>query len=338
MGVMEHEITGPVELCLPDGTLSPKAAGWGRYPHWNCNLSGRAGRKKRWDYWCFMGPERLVSICLANIDYLSLCGAYVLEYETGRMAECGAAWLFSRSPLMGPTTCGDASFGVGRTHMSQVMDDHGGLIQAEAPNCGGKPLKLKMSVEIAPGQQTLNVVVPWRADTFQYTSKQLPLAAEGEVRWGDEVWRFEKGNCFGVRDFGRGIWPFHTTWNWAAMSGHCAAGHFGVNLGGQWTDGTGATENGLLLDGVLYPIADTVKFEYDRKDFMKPWRLRTTESDAVDLELTPFYERNQTVNLGLLKTAGHQCFGRFAGTVRAARHRVDVREALGWAEEHDARW
>lgn len=338
MMVMENEITGPVDLCLPDGTLNPAAAGWGRHPVWNCNLRGRFGRKKRWDYWCFMGPEQLVSICLANIDYIGLCGAYVLEYKTGRMAECGAVWPLAGTPAMGPGTCGTSSFGVGATRMSQEMDEHGGVLRAVSPNCGGKPLEVEMRVFIAPGQQTLNVVVPWNARTFQYTSKQLPLAAEGTVRWGGEHWRFDKGNCFGVRDFGRGIWPFHTIWNWAAMSGECAGGTFGVNLGGQWTDGTSATENGLLLNGVLHPIPDTARFEYDRRDFMKPWRLHTPGANAVDLEFVPFYERIQTINLGLLKTAGHQCFGRFTGTVRAGGHTIDIHNALGWAEEHDARW
>lgn len=338
MTAMEREISEPIDLCDARGVLNPDAIGWGRHPQWNCNLRGRFGRKKRWDYWCFMGPEHLVSICLANIDYLGLCGAYVLEYATGTMAECGAVWPFPSTPALGPSTCGTSAFGVGATRMSQQMDARGGVLRAASPNCGGKPLNVEMRVIIAPGQETLNVVVPWSPTTFQFTSKQLPLAAEGEVRWGDAVWRFEQGQCFGVRDFGRGIWPFHTTWNWAAMSGHCADGQFGINLGGQWTDGTGATENGLLLNGVLHPIAATARFEYERRDFMKPWRLHTPGDSAVDLEFTPFYERVQAVNLGLLKTAGHQCFGRFNGTVRAGGHVVEVLNALGWAEEHDARW
>lgn len=338
MTVMQREITGPIDLCLPDGSLNPAAAGWARHPHWNCNLRGRAGRKKRWDYWCIMSPERLVSICLANIDYLGLCGAYVLDYATGRMAECGAVWPFSRMPSMPPSTRGDSNFGIRRTRMSQIMDYHDGVLRAESPNCGGEPFSAEMRIEISPGQETLNVVVPWGPRTFQFTSKQLPLAAEGEVRWGSETWRFEKGHCFAVRDFGRGIWPFHTTWNWAATAGTGPEGTFGVNLGGQWTDGTGATENGLLLNGKFHPIADAAKFEYDRRDFMKPWRLHTPGANAVDLHFVPFYERVQQVHLGLLKTAGHQCFGRFTGTVCAGGHTVALRDTLGWAEEHDARW
>ncbi|MBI1320038.1 MAG: DUF2804 family protein [Candidatus Hydrogenedens sp.] len=338
MTAMEHEITGPVNLCAPDGTVAPEAIGWAKHPHWTCNLKGRFGRKKKWDYWCFMGEKQLFSVTVAHVDYIGLIGAYMLDYESGHLAECGAVRPFPRTPQMPETTFGTSAAHYGKTHYEQQFGEHGGTILFTAPNCEGRPLTAEIEVSIPSVQETLNVVVPWANDTFQHTSKQLPLACEGEVRWGNDVWKFDRDSAFGVRDFGRGIWPISTRWNWAALSERQGEDTVGVNLGGQWTDGTGATENGLMINGKFFPIADRVVFDCDKRDFSKPWRLHSPGSDAVDLELVPFHDKHSRVNLGLLRTGVHQCFGHFCGTIRAGGHTAELQHALGWAEEHWARW
>ena len=59
----------------------------------------------------------------------------------------------------------------------------------------------------------------------------------------------------------------------------------GLNLGGQWTDGTGMTENGICVDRRLTKISEDLVFEYDRGDYMKPWRVRTAATDRIGLLL-----------------------------------------------------
>jgi hypothetical protein len=295
-------------------------------------------RKKRWDYWCVMGPEQLFSICLANVDYLGLGGVYVLDYAGGQMREFGTVSPFGMQPKMPPRTHGDARVRRGRTRMETRLGERGGVLTAVTPKCGDAPLHAEFHVDFPEDLESLNVLVPWSNRCFQFTSKQLCLPVEGEVRWGDRTWRFNREDSFAVRDYGRGIWPVETRWNWAAICGHDGDNAFGINLGGQWTDGTGATENGLILNGVLHKIFEDAVFEPDHRDYMQPWRIHTPATSAVDLRLTPFFDRHSRVHLGLLKTTVHQCFGRFHGTVTVDGHRVRVDNALGWAEEHHARW
>lgn len=335
---MEREINSEVSLCDANGKLNPLAVGWARHPYWQCNVSGRPLRKKKWDYWCFVGPERLCSLCIAHVDYVGLVGAYLLDYAKADLAECGMVRPFAREPEMPPNTMGTSRARFGTTRMEQHFDRQGGTILFEAPRCKGRPLHAEFRVFLPADQETLNVVVPWSTDNFQFTSKQLPLACEGEVRWGDAVWTFDKESTFGVRDFGRGIWPYQTTWNWAALSGKHGNNTYGINLGGQWTDNTGATENGLMINGHFFPIPQTVQFEYDTHNYMRPWRIYTPGQDIVDLELLPFFDKHSHLNLGLLRTTVHQCFGNFRGTVRTAGETVAVNNALGWAEEQRARW
>src|SRR5690606_13227710 len=147
---------------------------------------------------CIVGPDQLFSACLAHIDYLGLCGAYVLDYATGRMADCGMALPFARPPCMPPGTTGDAAFQLGKTHMAIRMGQRGGTITVSSARCGGRPLDAEFHIAIPEGHETLNVVVPWGPQTFQFTSKQLCLPVEGELRWGDEVWRFERESSYAV--------------------------------------------------------------------------------------------------------------------------------------------
>lgn len=338
MGEQRNEITQPVQLCDAQGHLNPAAVGWGRYPYWEGNLRGRPGRKKQWDYWCIMGPERLFSVCLAHIDYAGLAMAYLLDYASGQMVDCGAGLPFLRQPAMPRGTTGDTRFERGSTKAGLHFDEHGGTIHFATPHCGGRPLVADFQIAFPAGHESLNVVVPWNATTFQFTSKQLMLPVTGELRWGDETWNFAPETSFAVRDFGRGIWPYSTSWNWAALGAQEGGESIAVNLGGRWTDGTGQTENGVLRNGVLHPIDDRVVFDCNPKDYMQPWRLHSPESDAVDIVFTPFFDRHHAMNLGLLRTSVHQCFGYFEGTVRARGDEIALARAMGWAEEHHARW
>src|SRR6185436_3904336 len=120
----------------------------------------------------------------------------------------------------------------------------------------------------------LNVVIPFSERRFQFTSKQNTLPAEGEVRVPGRAFSFSPHNqSFACLDYGRGLWPYRTTWNWASASGVQDGRTIGLQLGGRWTDGTGMTENALCLDGRLHKIGDDVQFAYDTRDFMKPWTL-----------------------------------------------------------------
>jgi hypothetical protein len=112
-----------------------------------------------------------------------------------------------------------------------------------------------------------------------------------------------------------------------------------MNLGGQWTDGTGVTENGFVVDGRLHKIAEPVDFEVDRRAFMKPWRIRTRGSARVDLRFTPRTERKVKVPLGIAGVELHQHMGRFDGSfVEDAGEVISVDGMTGLAESFRGKW
>ena len=338
MRTIPNEITNEVLLCDDKGRLNPTAAGWSRRPLHVCNLRGCFPRKKKWDYWCVTGDRFLFSATIAHVDYFSLGGVYFLEYETKRFAETGAVKLFPSVPVMPNTVGGTIRFAHRGCRLEFACRDDGLTMTASMKSLAGKPLEASLDIRRPADHESLNVVVPWNERRFQFTSKQHCMPVRGDIQWGNETFTFTPETAFACLDFGRGVWPYHTAWNWASFSGHSGNDLVGLNMGAKWTDGTDMNENGIWLNNRLHKIHEDIVFDYDDRDFMRPWRMRTESSDAVRLEFTPFYDKRGDVNLLVLRSKVHQMFGRYSGTLTVDGRAIPIENMLGWAEEHRARW
>jgi hypothetical protein len=336
---VERELHEPVDECLPDGRLNPAAVGWSRRPLHRCNLRGAPLRTKRWDYWCVTTDTHLLSMTFTNLGHVGLANAWFLEYAGSRIVERQVLVPFARGFAQPETVAGDdIHFESGRLRIDIVEDAKATQLHVAFPSARGR-VEAELRVEAPPGHESLNVLVPWSSRRFQFTSKHNTRPASGVVRVGADEHAFGPANqAFGCLDFGRGIWPWRSAWNWASASGVQAGRTLGLNLGGKWTDGTRSTENGLCIDGRLHKLSEDLVWEYDRARWRQPWRIRA-RSGRVDLEFTPFFHKRGRLELGLLASHLNVLFGRFSGTVIGDDGSAyPVRDLVGWAEEHLARW
>ena len=83
-------------------------------------------------------------------------------------------------------------------------------------------------------------------------------------------------------------------------------------VGGRWTDGSGSTENALVVDGSLTKISDELTWEFSSADWMRPWHIH---GGPVDVTFHPEHVREASINLVVLGSATHQCFGTWTGRV-----------------------
>jgi hypothetical protein len=333
----ERELTEPVDLCDARGALNPEAVGWSRRPLVRANLSGHWLRKKKWNFWNWISPRFVFSVTLADIDYASFCSVSFIDFETRENVSGSSFGLGGRTAMPEHVERSVAFAGGGMEYSS--VDEGGDL---EVDFCGkaktGEAIEAHFAVRRPPGHESLNVVVPWTRQRFQLNSKHNTLPCEGSVQIGDKHYPMDPDECHAVQDFGRGVWPYHSFWNWAVCTGVQEGELVGVNLGGKWTTGTGANENGICVGGRLHKIMEDVRWEYDPSDWMKPWRLRTEHTDAVDLTLNPVVAHSKRLNLGLIGTGGVCCFGRFGGVIRFEGNAVEIDDLVGWAEEFAHRW
>jgi hypothetical protein len=336
----EREITTPVDLCAADGRLNPDAIGWSRRPLQRANLRGRALRKKRWNYWAVTSPTHLFSATISNLDYAGVVFVYLADFAARTVLEQTVVTPLGWGCALPEAVAQSAAFRSRRLRVELAQDDGGGVrIGVRSPGFAGRGLEAELEVLYPAGHETLSVVVPWNARTFQLTSKHSALPACGTVRLGGDEIRFAVESSFACLDFGRGVWPRDCLWNWGSAAGHAAGRTVGLNLGGRWTDGSGATENALCIDGRLHKIGAELRWDYDRSDFLRPWRIATAHGGRVDLRFTPLLERVARSRVGPIRSAVHQVFGRYEGVMLADDGSpVAVRELLGWAEEHVARW
>ena len=334
----EVELTSPIDLCLPNGRLNPAAVGWSRTPLHRCNLNGRWPRKKRWNYWAITTDTHLFSVTVTNLDYAGLVFVYFADFAARQLAEVTQILPFGVGCDLPEQVAADVVYSSKKTQVAMKQTGRGVDLSVALADFEGRPLTAQFTITLPPTHETLNVVVPWDERTFQFTSKQNTLPAEGSVTLGGEETHFTGPQSFACLDYGRGIWPRDCRWNWGSASGRENGRTVGLNLGGQWTDGTGSTENGVCVDGRLHKISETLTWQYDKTAFMRPWRI-TAPSGVLDLTFTPFMERVAASNLWLVRSEVHQMFGHYSGHITTtAGETIPVQQLVGWAEDHVARW
>ncbi len=333
----EREITSAVDLCDERGRLNPAAIGWSRQPLVRATLRRHWPRKKRWNFWNWISPHFVFSVTLADIDYAAFCQVTFTDFET-------------QQSLSGMALARPHSFPMPERVDSAITFRGGGLEYANRPTDGdlkvdftgqaktGESIVADFIVRRPPGHETLNIVVPWSATRFQLNSKSNTMPCEGSVTVGGRRYIMDPAECHAVQDFGRGVWPYRSFWNWGVGTGVQDGVTIGANLGAKWTTGTGANENGLCINGRLYKIMEDLRWQYDPRDWKQPWHVRAEHSGMVDLTLQPIVAHQPMLNIGVLRSGGVCAFGRWQGTIRFDGNEVRVRDLMGWAEEFEHRW
>jgi hypothetical protein len=334
----ERELTAAVDLCDAGGRLNPAAVGWSRRPLVRANLRGHWPRKKRWNFWNWIGPEGVFSVTLADIDYAAFCAFSLTDFATGEELRGASYGLPGRFELPEHVERSVAFEGRGLRYENRVEGDELVVRFHGVAGKGRGEVGADFRVRRPPGHESLNVVVPWSETRFQLNSKHAALPCEGEVRGGGRRWRLDPETWFGVQDWGRGIWPYRSFWNWGVATGRQGGHLLGVNFGAKWTTGTGSNENGILVDGRLHKLMEDLRWDYEPGDWMRPWRVRAEHSGDLDLVLEPRVLHRPSLNLGVIASGGVCAFGRWRGRVRVEGREIPVDGLLGWAEEFSHRW
>ncbi|WP_077324509.1 DUF2804 domain-containing protein [Virgibacillus siamensis] len=333
---MEREITEPVLLCDKSGNLNYDSVGWAKKPIITANLSGHFLRKKKWNYWCVFSREALLSATISHLDYAAVCFIYYLEYETKEFHEKTFIIPFNKDIQMPEEILDSVNAMSKDTGIFFIWNNDYMNLKIHCTDFGGAELKADINIHYPEDMETLNVIVPWSDKQFQFTAKHHCLPADGSFSIGTKTFSCNPETDFGVLDFGRGIWPRKSTWNWGMASGRQGNDVIGLNFGGKWTDGTGSTENAAVRNGVITKISEDVDFIYNRHDLMQPWSI---QSNQVRLTFEPFYKRTSAFNALAIKSNMYQIVGHFYGEI-TLRHddTLVIDKLLGCIEDHTATW
>jgi len=344
---MQTELTQPGPLLTPAGRLAQ--VGWSRQPLLDCNLEAarfyalrpfQRLRIKRWDYYAVFTPQHFFSATIADLGYAANIFVYFMDFPSGELHEDGLVIPLSKGVVLPRnSTAGDSHFENDKARLDFRLQDGQRCLSVAWPGFhAGRGIEAELSLATPPGYESMTIVIPIGKRRFYYNRKINCLPASGTLRYGDLTENLDPKTCAGSLDWGRGVWEYQSYWNWASTSGFLADGRtVGLNLGCGFGDLSAAGENALILGNRIHKL-EAVKFDYASGDYMKPWKF-TDSQGRLDLVFTPFKERLATTNLGIIFSEVHQMFGRYAGTAVAdTGEKLQIRDLVGFAEEHHARW
>ena len=117
------------------------------------------------------------------------------------------------------------------------------------------------------------------------------------------------------------------------------AGSSASRSAGRWTEGTGLTENGVIVDGRLTKLGRELRWTYDWDQPLRPWRVERPRRPPRRSSSRPRYDKHTKANALVLRTETHQVFGTWSGTVTTDAGEVLTLDGLqGFAEESHSRW
>jgi uncharacterized protein DUF2804 len=334
---VEPEINAPVDLCDDDNRLNAAARGWARHPIIRANLSGHWPRKKKWNFWNWICPRFVFSVTLADVDLAAFCAVSFTDFETGESVS-GTAFTRTHSFAMPEHVERPVRFHGGSMAYTNSNDGGDSTVHFDGLAKGGAKITADFVVRKPPGHESLTVVVPWTSTRFQLNCKENTRPCDGSLTVGGRHYVMDPNDCHAVQDFGRGVWPYRSFWNWAVCTGVQDGRSVGINMGGKWTTGTGANENAICVDSRLYKVMEDLEWQYDAGAAMQPWHVRAPQSNAIDLTLHPIVAPSSRLNLGVLSTGGVCAFGLWRGTIRVDGDVVRIDNLIGWAEEFAHRW
>ena len=180
----------------------PGRARWSRRPLHRANLHGRSGSNKRWDYWAVLAGDLVVSSVYSNVDHFGLADVYWADLMTGESG--GHAIVVASDVIELPELPGTAPLVVNRDGLDlRIVDDASGThLTAAWHERDGRAGQLDVMVALVPDHESLNVVIPWSDQVFNFTSKHQARPAAGDLvvgdrRWDDRRarWRASRGVC-----------------------------------------------------------------------------------------------------------------------------------------------
>ncbi|MFJ7969992.1 DUF2804 domain-containing protein [Psychrobacillus sp. NPDC096389] len=335
----EKEITKSTLLCDDKGNLNPKAIGYAKKPIIESNLKGHYMRKKKWNYWCIFGDDILFSATISHLDYAAVCSVYFLNYETQRFVEKTVTIPFGNKIKMPSNVLESLQLHSKEMSIQLLYIQNETHMTITIPDFDGDFLHADLHISHPLEDESLNVVIPWNRTQFQFTAKHHIMPVTGFVKMGDARYIFQAEDNFAVLDYSRGVLPRSVKRNWGFASQRIGPRRIGLNLGGKWTDGTGMTENAIILDGKLTKIHEDLMFTYDTNNFMLPWKVKTKFSNEVDLTFTPFFHRTAKTDIKLASSEIQQMIGYYNGKIQLENGpTLHIREMLGCIEEQKAKW
>lgn len=306
---------------------------------------GRVFKHKRWQYNALATSEVLV--VTATIDTTYACSAFLYAVDLQRRE------LLFRQSFIGlpavmlqvgdhPSAGHDSWFRAPGASLKTCRESEARPFQIEADlsrlyTRREPPVRLRGRVDTQNAASALTVVSPVEGDgIINVTQKWAGLPLSGVLELGRRRFSLDEGVA--GFDYSQGFLGRRTCWRWALVLGRLSDGtSVGINLVEGFNEASSETnENALWLGDRLIPLS-RARFEFDKKDPSKPWKITTADGE-IDLRFEAIYVHDEHRDLKLLRSYFVQPAGLFHGTIKVDGKVYDIENMAGVTEDQDIYW
>lgn len=342
---MQHRITKPSNLLNKCGKLIQKGYATKPLLKYRRKDVARKSRLKEWDYYLIYNDKYAVALTVGKSKCIVLISASLIDFTTKKITGKTTVKLLSNRKFSMPESSetGDITIKDKKIYVSfrnNKCNRELYLLMKDVLDKNNLEISLTLSQEPC---DSMVIATPFKQSDkmFYYNRKIIGMLASGQAKLGNQTFTFSNNNSYGLLDWGRGVWPYHTTWYWSAAQGRICGYRFGFNLGYGFGDTTAATENMLFYKGIASKL-ENVTFHIPKTkkgyQYLKPWKI-TSSDNRVELVFNPIIDRNVNLSAIILSTNQHQVFGTFSGYAMLDDGTILLlNDFVGFAERVENRW
>ena len=342
----QNEITSCVNLLDSDGcVLNPGYAKSALFKYNRNEIKANQLRIKEWDYYCVLNDHFGIALTIADNSYMGLDSITLFDFDHKTEISQSFMQFLTLGKKNFPSSSNEGEVKVHyKTHMIHFyLEGNNRVLEFNVTNFkDNKALGGRVVLNEVPSESMV-IATPFdKPKHFYYNQKINCMRAEGEIRFGSEVFNFHKEDSFGVLDWGRGVWTYANTWYWGSASGLVNNKPFGFNIGYGFGNTSAATENMLFYEGKAHKLSEVTFHipldENGHEKYLEPWTF-TSDDGRFELDFIPILDRNSNAKVLFIQSDQHQVFGHFSGKVILDDGEVlKVEHLIGFAEKVMNRW
>lgn len=334
---------------LLDDNGSPKHIGYQNKMSLRFNKENikNTRRIKEWDYYYVSDGTMGLCLTISNLSYAAVLSASVIDFARQTHYDKSSIVMFPKTKLEMPVSPSKGKVHYETKDAMFTFETDGenrrlfGTFKNFYKKTTERDLSFNVIVSNEPEDSMIKVTPFKNKQHFYFNQKTNCMSGEGEFTYLGKKYHFDKTQTFVTLDWGRGVLPYRSTWQWASLNANIDGKKLGINLGNEFGDNSLSSENMLLYEGKCHKLADVDIYIRKKNGFRKyrePWTFYTNDG-KLELMFEPIVDRYVPFNLGFLAFIPHQVFGYFSGKVMLDSGEIlEIKNQLGFSERVRNRW
>ncbi|MBQ7275633.1 MAG: DUF2804 domain-containing protein [Bacilli bacterium] len=308
-------------------------------------IKARKGRIKEWDYYYFGNDKFGFALTIDDNSYMTMISFSYLDFVNKKEITKSKIKMLTRKHVDFPSTSeiGDVELNYNDKAYLTFKNDGKKRHLFGAFTSFDDDKEIMVDCFLEPTiDGSMVIATPFNKEKhFYYNQKINCLKASGSVVIGEK--EFDLSDCYGVLDWGRGVWTYKNTWYWGSLSACQDGKTIGFNLGYGFGDTSKASENMLFFDGKCIKLDDCEfiipKDEKGKDKFLDEWKI-TSKSERAKIALTfsPILNRHAKTDVLIIASIQNQVFGKINGTIEVDSNVYEFKNLTGFCEKVLNKW